>query len=251
MTKVRPVTDEELVAYLDGAIDAVRRGKIEAALSHDEVLAARLKRLDIDTDAIRAAFGPPTLGASLGRQGRWRRLLSRSSSTPWLKLAAAVIVGIGLGFAMSAGDTFDGLAHRTKNWRTAVADYQVLYSTATLASFARDASALRKDIVAVAAKLGLPIDFDQLQVAELDFKRAQLLQFKDEPLAQFAYLDAMGKPIAFCATRTGEPDSIIQTAIFDGLAAAFWNKNGYGFIVIGGKNVQIVERVATELAARI
>jgi anti-sigma factor RsiW len=251
MTKVFPVTDEELVAYLDGAIDPVRRGEIEAALTHDELLAARLKRLDIDTDAIRAAFGPPTPVASQGHQSGWLHARPTFSAAAWPRLAAAMIVGIGLGFAIAAGDIFDGFTRRAKTWRTAVADYQVLYSTATLASLARDPPTLRGEIATVAAKLGLPIDFEMLQVKELDFKRAQLLQFKDEPLAQFAYLDAMGKPIAFCATRTGEADSNVQTGIFDGLAAAFWNKNGYGYIVIGGKNVQMVQRVATELAARI
>jgi anti-sigma factor RsiW len=251
MTKVLPVTDAELVAYLDGAIDPVRRGKIEAALPHDELLAARLKRLDIDTDAIRAAFGPPAVVPPSRHHRRWRHVLRTFLGAWWLKLAAAMIVGIGLGFAVGAGDIFDGFTHRAKNWRVAVADYQVLYSTATLASVAHDVPTLRGEIAAVAAKLGLPINFERLQVKELDFKRAQLLQFKDEPLAQFAYLDAMGKPVAFCATRTGEADSNIQTGIFDGLAAAFWSKHGYGFIVIGGNNLQTVERVATELASRI
>jgi len=248
---VFPITDEELVAYLDGAIDPVRGGEIEAALLHDELLAARLKKLDIDTDAIRAAFGPPTFGASQWHQRSWRHLLPTSLGAALVTLAAAVIVGIGLGIAIGTSDIVDGLGHFRKGWRAAVADYQVLYSTATLASLARDVPTQRAEVTAAAAKLGLTIDLDQLQVAELDFKRAQLLQFNEEPLAQFAYLDAMGKPIAFCATRTGEPDSKVQTGIFDGLAAAYWNKNGYGFIVIGGKNAQTVERVATELAARI
>jgi anti-sigma factor RsiW len=251
MTKVFPVTDEELVAYLDGAIDPVRRGRIEAALPHDELLAARLKRLDIDTDAIRAAFGLPAEVPLSGLHGSWRRVFQTFSGASWLKPVAVVIVGIALGLAIGASDILDGLTHRTKNWRVAIADYQVLYSTATLSSLARDSPTLRGEIATVAAKLRLPIDFELLQVKELDFKRAQLLEFKDEPLAQFAYLDAMGKPIAFCATRTGEADSNIRTGIFDGLAAAFWNKNGYGFIVIGGKNVQTVERIATELASRM
>jgi hypothetical protein len=81
-------------------------------------------------------------------------------------------------------------------------------------------------------------------------KRAQLLEFNKRPLGQFAYLDPAGVPVALCATRTGDADTPIQTGMFRGLAAAFWNKNGYGFIIIGATQADTLRRAAA-LAPRI
>jgi hypothetical protein len=76
----------------------------------------------------------------------------------------------------------------------------------------------------------------------LAFKRAQLLEFDKRPLAQFAYLDPAGVPVAFCATRTSEADSPIRAGSCRGLAAAFWSMNDYGFIVIGATQRDVAAR---------
>ena len=244
-----PITDEELVAYLDGALDLERHREIEAALAHDELLAARIARLDIDTDSIRAAFGMIEDVAPVAQlRTRLEQDLSRVRRVrQWPRIAAALIVGVGLGLGMGLGPAF--LA--AKDWRVAVADYQVLYTTATLASIGGDAANQRGEVATVTGKLQLPIAVDALQVAGLTFKRAQLLQFEGQPLAQFAYLDQAGTPFAFCVTRTGNADSEIQTGKLHGLSAASWNKNGYGFIVIGGTQDETVRRAAVVLQARI
>jgi anti-sigma factor RsiW len=261
MTYTVPITDEELVAYLDGAVDRARRRDIEAALEHDEVLVARLAKLDIDTDAIRAVFGRIEEKAPVGRlRARLDDELARARSRPrvrpqWFRMTAALLLGVGLGlgagFGLGVGPHVSNLVDSTMNWRVAVADYHVLYTTATLASVGGDGVNQRGEVAAVARKLRLPIAVDALQLPGFNFKRAQILQFKGEPLAQFAYLDQSGTPFAFCATHTGEADSAIETSTIHGLAAASWNKDGYGFIVIGGTQADIVRRAATELAARI
>jgi anti-sigma factor RsiW len=259
MTYTVPITDEELVAYLDGALDRARQSDIEAALQHDEVLAARLAKLDIDTDAIRAVFGRIEEKAPVGRlRTRLDDELARARSKPrvrsqWLRIAAALLLGVGLGLGVGfgVGPHLSNLVDSQENWRVAVADYHVLYTTATLASVGGDGASQRGEVAAAAGKLRLPIAVDALQLLGFNFKRAQILQFKGEPLAQFAYLDQSGTPFAFCATHTGNADSAIETSTIHGLAAASWNKNGYGFIVIGGTQAEIVRRAAVELAERI
>jgi anti-sigma factor RsiW len=259
MTHPVPITDEELVAYLDGALDHARRRDIETALEHDELLGARLAKLDIDTDAIRAVFGRIETTAPVKRlRSRLGEEVVRGSPrsyvrSPWLRIAAALLLGIGLGvgFGLGVGLLVSNVFDSTKSWRLAVADYHVLYATATLASVGGNGANLRGEVAAAAGKLRLPIAIDALQLPGFNFKRAQILQFKGEPLVQFAYLDQAGTPFAFCAIHTGAADSAIETNTLHGLAAASWNKNGYGFIVIGGTQGETVRRAATELAARI
>src|SRR5215470_1159736 len=134
MTNSVPITDEELVAYLDRELDPERCREIEAALAHDELLAARLARLDIDTEAIRAAFGAVADAAPVGelRTRLERAALPSRRARQWPRVAAALILGVGLGLGLN--HVFDG----SKSWRVAVADYQVLYTTATLASINGD-----------------------------------------------------------------------------------------------------------------
>jgi anti-sigma factor RsiW len=257
MTSVVRVTDEELVAYLDGALDPVRRREIDAELAHDGRLRARRDGLDIDKDAIRAAFDAVAVVAPVGtlreRLARHARRFDWRKDRPWLGIAAALVLGVGLGYAIGS-DAGDGRAAHTaadKTWHVAVADYQVLYTGATLAFVAEDAVRQRAEVAAVAAKLGLPIALEALAVPELRYKRTQLLAFRGQPLAQFVYLDQTGVPVALCAMRTDDADSPIRTARFHDLDAAFWSKDGYGFIVIGRTPAATIRRAAVALAQQM
>ena len=255
MTTTVPIADEELVAYLDNALDPARRSEIDAALAHDQRLGARLAALDIDKQAIRAALDAVAAAAPVeSHRARLAHAAARAYSkprgrSPWLRFAAVFVLGGALGLDVGVGV---GTLHLSpKSWHAAVADYQVLYSTATLASHASDPASLRDEVAIVAAKLGLPVGIEAMQVPGLDLKRAQLLEFDGQPLAQFAYLDAVGAPVAICAIHTGDADSAIRTSTLRGLAAAFWSKGGYGFIVIGATQPGTVQRAATALAARL
>ena len=247
MTSATPITDEDLVAYLDGALLPARREAVDAALAHDPALREQLDALRIDVPAIRTAFDAHAATAPLDRL---QRVLAeapepRRSRMPgsWLAIAASLVIGVALGQAPS----YLFPQEHAPDWRTAVADYQVLYTTATLASLHQSTAALNGNAAEVSASLGRPISFAVLASGGLDFKRAQILTFNGQPLAQYAYLDAAGAPIAFCATRTGEPDRPVQTTTLRGLTEAHWSRDGYGFMVIGGHNPDEIRKLADEL----
>jgi anti-sigma factor RsiW len=248
-----PITDEELIAYLDDVLDPARRREIGIALESDESLQHRLAALFIDKDAIKAAFDAVARTAPVQHMQQrlddgWEPSQQGGlSSWRWSRIAAVFALGIGLGYAGGAGV----YKSRDQNWHEAVANYQVLYVTGTLASLPADMESQRNDIAAVSAKLGLSITPEALRVPGLGFKRAQLLQFQGRPLAQFAYLDADDVPVAFCATRTGDADSPVKTGRFHGLPAAFWSRGGYGFMVIGAARVEELEHAAGVLAKQI
>jgi anti-sigma factor RsiW len=247
MTSGRTISDEELVAYLDGELDAARRSEVGAALDRDGALRARLDELEIDKAALRTAFDRVAAEAPIARLRKGLERASRTRRRPsrqWLRIAAALLLGAALGYALR----FATVDEEVTDWHVAVAGYHALYTTATLASIAGDPANARREVGAVAAKLGFDIELEALQIPGLEFKRAQILEFKGKPVAQFAYLDAAGIPVAICATRTREVDAAIRTGNFRGLPAAYWSKNGYGFIVIGATNVESLERIAAAFA---
>ena len=99
MNAARPVTQEDLHAYLDDELDAERRGEVEARLREDAGAAALVRAFAEQRDLLRAAFDPvaeevvpPRLLAVLAAPKR---------SMPWRAMAASVALlaaGAGAGW---------------------------------------------------------------------------------------------------------------------------------------------------------
>lgn len=245
-------TDEELVGYLDGQIEPTRWNEIDTALAQDQALAARLAALEIDNSALSAAFDAVTAAAPVDRlrarlNAQAPRLSAPQKLPRWAAIAAALIAGVALGFGVGASN----FVRASKDWHVAVADYQALYTRATLAAITDDLARQRPEVADVAEKLGLKVALEALQIPGLDFKRAQVLAFRGRPIAQFAYLDGNGNPVAFCVTSTGKADSAMKGETYGALNAVSWSKNGFGFIVIGAADAGILQNAAELLAKRI
>lgn len=98
---IDPITDDDLAAFVDGELDAMRRLDVEAHLAAHPETAARVMAEMHDRDALRACFAPPpgpgpdrnvALARRFDRGLRWRRVASR------LKRAAAIAVLVGAGW---------------------------------------------------------------------------------------------------------------------------------------------------------
>jgi hypothetical protein len=253
MTGMPPITDEELVAFLDSELSLERRRAIGAEISKNDHLQRRLAAFDCDVSALKLAFDALAKSAPAPARGSWldRELnfvpLPRYAFLRWAGAAALFLCAAGAGYmggryANSAGDA---------DWHKAVANYQALYVTGTLSSIPEDIESQRKEVTEAAAKIGLPLKLETVQLPNFHLKRVQLLQFEGKPLVQFAYLDPQGVPVAFCAIRAGIADSAPQVEMFQGLPGAFWNKAGYGFIFIGAVPIETLRGTAALLETRI
>ena len=125
-----------------------------------------------------------------------------------------------------------------------VANYQVLYGKATLATAAPNAAEAADQVARISDALGL--DLTALPEPEgLTFKRAQLLEFNGRPLVQIAYVDGEGTPIALCILSSDKPASdSVDLAALQGLGSASWNSDGFGFLLIGGDDPKALENSA-------
>jgi anti-sigma factor RsiW len=252
MSTTKTFTDEDLVAYSDGALDAARANEVKVALEHDACLAARFGALEFDRRAVSASFEAMADTAPIDflrvqiRNQPGHAHFSFGAGSQWLRIAAALIAGLCIGWGVTRISK-----DPTEDWRVAVANYQRLYTTATLSRITSDGGIERDEVATVADKLGLPIKLEQLQLADLKFKRAQLLEFDGRLLAQFAYLDSQGAPISFCATRSNAPNSLVRVGTIGGLSAASWDKYGYSFIVIGAAPAEALRQAASALLEAI
>lgn len=283
--------DEDLVAYLDGELSLSDRQSIDQALSDSADLRQRLEQLRqggrpfreaFDTlldqapmDRLMAALPEPTLSASV---------ISTSKATPprpandWqsIGVAAMLLLTLGIGFAVGYGTSSDRAGERevallaeldemeaeleeaeaaadaapvvtAKGWRQAVADYQMLFTTESLTpdQGGGDALALASE------RVGLPLDPATRAASGLQFRRAQLLAFKDKPLVQLAYLGDDGVPVAFCIIASNKPEAETQYEVRNGLGIVHWIIGGYGLMVIGDLPEDRLNRIASDLRKSI
>lgn len=244
----RYFSDEELVAYLDGEEDFAPVKEIEAALATDSALRTRIEALEFDTSALKAGFedirpdaitlprpAATAAPAARPRHGLWASITAGAS-------AAALALGFMLGSSASTAPA---------SWAEYVAAYQALYSNSTLAHISATPEAQQVELNRVAASIGKDIDVGQLTLfPDVQYTRSQILSFQGQALIQLAFLTSTGEPLALCVIRSdGEADAALQTLRMEGLSTALWSQNGYRYILIGGKDDALIERMSSSFMA--
>ena len=236
-------SDADLVAYLDGGLDAQTRASLEAAVDTDPGLGERLAALSLDTEALREGFAAlladapdQALPPPVARPG-WG--IGRAAAA-----AALLVIGLGAGWALAPRG-------EAGHWHQAVADYQVLYTTETLAATPLPAEARASGLANASERIGLDLTEERLAVEGMTFQRAQVLSYQGAPLIQVAYLTDQGAPVAFCIMRAEDGgDAAPEGAEIAGLQAATWQRGGHAFILIGPVEGRAVRASAEALAAR-
>ncbi|MEM6464941.1 MAG: zf-HC2 domain-containing protein [Pseudomonadota bacterium] len=242
------IRDETLTAYLDGALSEAERREVEIALEQDGALRARLHDLDLPTDALRTAFEsalelapePPDVSVPDSTGG----------ANPRWAIAALVIFGATLGLLLGSLWSPFPESKDTADWKLAVANYQVLYVPQTLAAPAPDRLAAERRLAELSEALGR--DLTQAVDAQgLEFRRAQMLGLEGQPLVQIAYMGPNNSPVAICVTPVDTATRAPSAETIAGLAAAHWVQDGFGFLVIGGADLDFVSDVADDIRARL
>lgn len=239
-------TDEQLVAFLDGEHEHTPAREIEAALEHDDDLAKRIEALTINTDKIAESFAAlkpsamphlPPAPASNSNSGNGIRNAIAAS-------LVALVIGYGAG--ISTGQS-------QPDWRDYVASYQALYTTNTLRSVSLTDAQKASELKRVASAIGKDIQLEQLNVSQqVEYKRSQVLGFNGKPLIQIAFLDSMAQPIALCIIRSDEGALLdLEMEAMEGMSAARWSKDGYEYILIGGQDDGLIQRMAEKFSETI
>ena len=240
--KTRVFSDEELVAFLDGEHDFAPVAEIELALKEDALLAKRLEALRIDKRTLVHSFENLTATDQVPPS-----LLATNAFTPrWTQFAAVALLALGIGVGLGAMTPKSGEA----DWKDYVAAYQALYTNSTLNHVAQSDAAKRVELKRVSDAIGKNLSLDPLRVSkDVTYKRAQVLGHKGTALAQLAFLTSTGEPMALCIIRRNGRDSTKPTIdTMEGLSAASWSKGGYEYLLIGGRDQELISRLANQFS---
>ncbi len=252
-------SDEELTAYLDGELPPAEAARLEALLETDAELAARLEFLSRASLPFAQAFDPLLAQAP---KTELEAILARLSAAPAAApapsrrrflgaLAACLVAGV------IADRAFIGLSRQlaatdeSSEWRATVADYIALYTPETLAGPVPSLASQADQLSAVEARLGLRLSPEAIALQGVDFKRALLLQYDDQPLAQLAYLDPETGPLALCIVRSEDGARGPDVESRKGMNVVYWSDKTHAFMLIGHAPLERMKALAGDVRTRL
>jgi anti-sigma factor RsiW len=243
------LSDELLVAYVDGQLACKQTQAVEKVLEQDDIIAKRVASLKDAHSRLEAAFEAILTGeeadaaatpAPPGLFIAWSTLAKVSLATAGLA-AAFVMLLAGFGWPLatpefplqSSGAADPGyVGSIPPSWQEDAARAQALLSRASL-EVGLDSQGNR-DLVAfqLAQAIGPNLAVPDLSGQGLRFMRAQLLQSGKEPLAQILYLGANGAPLALYAKK-GEETSAPSFKRYGALGSVAWAQTGIAYLLAG------------------
>lgn len=233
-------SDEQLIAYLDGEVDFAPISDIDAALATDEALARRLDTLRHHRSRLAAGFQ-----AALDPAKKPPLVLQAANQNTWIKHAiAASLIGLVIGF----GAGRFGAPSPADGWKDYVAAYHFLYTSATIAAVDNTPAMQQQELNRVGNAIGKQLSAANLRaLPDVAYKRAQILGFNGQPLLQLTFVTETGEPLALCILKAGASRAKpVQLSQLEGMSAASWQADGYDYLLIGGQDDALLERVASQ-----
>jgi anti-sigma factor RsiW len=260
------IEDKDLLAYVDGHLPLAHRAEVEAAVASSPGVAARLNAMRASALPYATAFEgqklpplPPELSRRIGDLFSVYARRRRRRAESWLRLGVAFAAGalcfaLGLKLLQST-ELMQPAAMQVSPWIKAVAEYQQLYSRATLANVTEDPTLSARVINDLRANDGISVVVPDLRSAALTFKRVQRLSFHDRPVVQMVYLPEHGEPIALCVTPDARPDATPHVQQIGEMSSVVWRRNNLGYVVLSKGPAQTLldlgRRIATGDTSRL
>jgi len=257
------LSDELLVAYVDGQLARKQIRAVEQVLDQDDVLAARVDALKHAHARLEAAFEAILAGEEMDVSA-----VSASQDEGFFiswRAAKLALAGVGIAAALglaSAGYgwplSLPGLgsapqptppvpqAAAADNWQDEAVRAHALLSRQTLEVGIE--SQANYDLVAfqLSRILGADPKLPNLEAQGFRFVRAQALRFGNQPLAQILYLGEQGGPLALYAMKGDGPDVLSQGRIGE-IATVVWAEDGLSYLLAGEVDDTLLMRIATRI----
>lgn len=254
------IADTDLLAYVDGHLPQRRMAEVETAVATSPDVGDRVSAMRASALPYATAFeaqvlppAPPELGRLLDDLPSVEARPGRTHASSWPRLAAAFAVGAlccatALKLVPSSAPTLTDEA-QISPWIKAVADYQQLYSRATLANVTEDSALSARVLHDLWVNDGIVMDVPDLHNAALTFKRVQRLSFHDRPVVQMVYLPEHGEPIALCATPDARPDEPPHAQQIHEMNSVAWRHELLGYVLLGKAPPQVLLDLERRIAS--
>lgn len=253
MIQTNAPSDELLVAYLDGELDAEQRQLIADQLKANPSVAARLDELQCADLPFKAAFDSMLDEAPTERLNAMLKALPPAQAPV---MSRRRFLAVAASFAV-AGVVADRLymswprAESGQGWRASVAEYMALYTPETLENLNADPASHAAQLSSVGAQLGLPLSPDAVNLPGAEFRRAQILDYDGVLIGQLTYLDPRHGPLALCITASKRGTQPAATEQRRGMNVVYWANPSHGFMLIGRNSFEALQVMASSVERRL
>ena len=258
------LSDELLVAYVDGQLARKQTRAVEKVLDQDDVIAARVEALKHAHNRLEAAFEAILAGEEVDVSAASAPVQEGALSEGRIaKLALAcigiavalVFAAIGYGWPLSlpghtpdprSGPLVPLTASVAPGWQEAAARAHALLSRASVEVGLESQG--NPDFVAfqLAQILRTNLKLPNLEPQGFRFARAQVLRFGDEPLIQILYLGSSGVPLALYAKK-GEGSGTLTPQHYGVIGTVAWAEDGVAYLLAGEAEDTLLMRIATKI----
>ncbi len=241
----RPITDEELHAYVDGFLDAERRAAVDRYLRGHPEIAQRVSSYSAQRDGIRmmlAGRAAEPIPASLNLN---RLVEARLARRPrWWRIAATVLFGFGLG---GGGGWYFG--SRTPTGLDALVEDAAASYTVYTADERRPVelwAAERADLARwLSNRLNRPVSPPDLSGLGYELLGGRLVATRHGPAALFMYENGRGTRLTLFVRPMPvghmTPIEDVDAGDLDGCA---WIDKGVGYMVIAAEPYSRLEALS-------
>lgn len=235
-------SDVTLVAFIDGELSATDAARIEALREREPVIAERLAFLEQGCAGLPEGFAPlldaaPTaqLQAMLGAlpppaalgpaSPQWsrRRLLAGAAAC-----LVAGVLGDRVWHGWQASRRVDD-----GSWRGSVAQYMALYTAQTLDGLEQGASGQAAQLARVGEQLGIALTPQDVAIQGATLRRAQVLRYDHDLIAQLVYLDDRQQPLALCFVKSSQQARPPAQEVRHGLNVVHWRDGRHAWMLAG------------------
>jgi anti-sigma factor RsiW len=265
------LSDDLLVAYVDGQLARKQTRAVEKVLEQDDVIARRVDALKDAHGRLEAAFEAILAGEEAevapppGPQGpgffiTWTAAAKVGLAGAGL-FAALVLAMAGYGWPLvmpefagnrSGAADVEWTGSLPATWQDEAVRAQALLSRASLEVGLE--SQANQDLIAfqLAQAIGPGLKLPDLRPQRFRFVRAQLLRAGEEPLAQLLYLGTSGAPLALYAKQV-EGAAAPSFKSYGAIGSVAWAKDGITYLLAGeadtSRLMQLAETIRKQLDA--
>jgi len=277
-------SDETLITYLDGELDADSRSEVESWLEADAALRDRVAALAASAEALRAAFEPVLhepvperlLAAARGMPVASAEIVNFKTAQkahaprplmqrPWARFAVAagvagMLIGGSLGYFATSG--YDettrtaAVANATAaNWLDNIAGYHKMLISAggndqALVDVPPDPNDPNRKVVQK-----LPSDFKlpNLKPWGLDFQGARYLVVGGQPATQLFYTTDNKKlgPLTVVIGATNQPDIAPTFDRRGDLNMLYWRHHGHAYALVGTADIGYLWNISNDIVYQL
>ncbi|SAL26481.1 transmembrane transcriptional regulator (anti-sigma factor) [Caballeronia cordobensis] len=262
-----PISEEDIHAYVDGALSAARRAQVERAIELNPALAARVSDYfslnNMFHERYDRVLNEP-MPARL-RTLKRRRWFAAANWPQFAGMAAALVLGIGIGVGTNMGrDAMSLSGAAATNIRNASADgMEGMARQAAIAHVVYMPAVDRPDDIGtdrdqdfvqyLSNKLGTDVHPPLLTKNGFELMGGRILPGENGPTAQFMYRGAKGERVTLCISHRKTSTNTTAFRLYqDGPVNVFyWIDGDFGYAVSGGIDRKVMLELAHDVYAQL